>query len=242
MKHIGTALAIGVCLLVVGSTAADTIVYDTLGSDDTYDSGGDWIGNLFGDWVVLAENFVPSGSGDVVQIDAAIWWGGEGVNEFTLRLLDDAGGYPGNTILWEETFTNECGGYGSVVYLSGLTGPAITAGTSYWLYCEVPEDGQSVVYWYSNNKGHIGGHARKSRGYDWNVWWDYPNRAFRVIVADASDCPGDLDGDGTTGQSDLGILLADWGCAGDCVGDLNGDGTTGQPDLGILLADWGCGL
>ena len=25
-------------------------------------------------------------------------------------------------------------------------------------------------------------------------------------------CAGDLDGDGVTGQSDLGILLSDWGC------------------------------
>jgi len=54
-------------------------------------------------------------------------------------------------------------------------------------------------------------------------------------------CAGDLDGDGTTGQADLGILLSDWGCSGgDCPGDLDGDGETGQSDLGILLGDWGC--
>jgi hypothetical protein len=65
-------------------------------------------------------------------------------------------------------------------------------------------------------------------------------------------CPGDIDGDGETGQADLGILLSCWGC---CVGDscwdqgsppcsaadLDGDGCVGQGDLGILLADWGCG-
>ena len=35
-------------------------------------------------------------------------------------------------------------------------------------------------------------------------------------------CPGDLDGDGQTGQTDLGILLADWGCTGDdCVAGAN---------------------
>jgi len=56
-----------------------------------------------------------------------------------------------------------------------------------------------------------------------------------------SGCVGDLDGDGDTDHSDLGILLADWGCTGgDCPGDINGDGETGHPDLGILLADWGC--
>jgi len=58
-------------------------------------------------------------------------------------------------------------------------------------------------------------------------------------------CAGDLDGDGDTDHSDLGILLADWGCVGsepeDCPGDLDGDFDTDHSDLGILLADWGCG-
>jgi hypothetical protein len=52
---------------------------------------------------------------------------------------------------------------------------------------------------------------------------------------------GDLDGDGSVGQSDLGIVLADFGCAGPqhCPGDLDEDGETGQGDLGILLAAYG---
>jgi hypothetical protein len=54
--------------------------------------------------------------------------------------------------------------------------------------------------------------------------------------------PGDLDGDGCVGQTDLGILLADWGCASDvCPGDCDADGDTDQADLGILLANWGAG-
>jgi hypothetical protein len=66
---------------------------------------------------------------------------------------------------------------------------------------------------------------------------------FWVIGSTGATCPGDLDGDGDTDQGDLGILLADWGCAppNDCPGDLDGDGHTDQADLGILLADWGCG-
>ena len=54
--------------------------------------------------------------------------------------------------------------------------------------------------------------------------------------------PGDLNGDGCVDQADLGILLADWGCAaGDCPGDCDGDSDTDQADLGILLAHWGEG-
>jgi len=67
--------------------------------------------------------------------------------------------------------------------------------------------------------------------------------AFAVSTFDCEDaCVGDLDGDDDTDHSDLGILLADWGCTGgDCPGDLDDDGDTDHSDLGILLADWGCG-
>jgi 6-phosphogluconolactonase (cycloisomerase 2 family) len=68
----------------------------------------------------------------------------------------------------------------------------------------------------------------------------------REIAAWAPPCAGDIDGDGHTGQGDLGVLLAAW-CTqeGDPNwnpnADLDGDGHVGQGDLGILLADWNCG-
>jgi hypothetical protein len=65
-----------------------------------------------------------------------------------------------------------------------------------------------------------------------------------VVTASATltvVCAADLDADGDTDQSDLGILLADYGCAGcRCPGDVDGDGDTDQFDLGILLAGYGC--
>lgn len=54
--------------------------------------------------------------------------------------------------------------------------------------------------------------------------------------------PGDLDGDGSVGVSDLLILLASWGPCPDCnvcPADLDGDCTVGVSDLLILLANWG---
>jgi len=66
---------------------------------------------------------------------------------------------------------------------------------------------------------------------------------FCVYVSKSPGIDGDLNGDGCVDQSDLGILLADWGCTppNDCVGDIDGDGYTGQSDLGALLANWGAG-
>jgi len=51
----------------------------------------------------------------------------------------------------------------------------------------------------------------------------------------------DLDGDGTVGGSDLGIVLGQWGQAGPdaCLADLDGNGTVDAADLGRILAAWG---
>lgn len=64
-----------------------------------------------------------------------------------------------------------------------------------------------------------------------------------------SACPGDINGDGITGQSDLGILLAAYNtCPGDPnynaaanIDDTDGTGCIGQADLGVLLANFNCG-
>ncbi len=57
------------------------------------------------------------------------------------------------------------------------------------------------------------------------------------IVANLSNgCPGDLDGNRSVNESDLGILLGSW-LSGAC-GDTNRDGQTNEADLGTLLANW----
>lgn len=57
-----------------------------------------------------------------------------------------------------------------------------------------------------------------------------------------SDCPADLDHDGTVGLSDLSILLSNFGCTpgpASCSGDIDGDGDVELSDLSALLADFG---
>jgi hypothetical protein len=60
----------------------------------------------------------------------------------------------------------------------------------------------------------------------------------------AAFAPGDLDGDGAVGITDLLALLAAWGpcpgpCPPACPADLDGDCTVGITDLLALLAGWG---
>lgn len=51
------------------------------------------------------------------------------------------------------------------------------------------------------------------------------------------NCPGDLDGDGIVGGSDLATLLASWGQH--VAGDLTHDDAIDGADLAILLSAWG---
>jgi len=59
----------------------------------------------------------------------------------------------------------------------------------------------------------------------------------------AAPLVGDLDGNGAVGQSDLDIVLDQWGRSGEQISDLradpSGDGNVGQDDLDILLDHWG---
>jgi hypothetical protein len=50
-------------------------------------------------------------------------------------------------------------------------------------------------------------------------------------------CPTDVNDDGVTDASDLGIVLGSWGTAG--AGDIDGSGNTDATDLGLVLGGWG---
>ena len=54
-----------------------------------------------------------------------------------------------------------------------------------------------------------------------------------------SDCPPDLDGDGTVTVSDALLLLSDFGCLSNCTADLNGDGIVTTSDMLVFLGAFG---
>ncbi|RPG13410.1 MAG: hypothetical protein CBB69_013430 [Phycisphaera sp. TMED9] len=60
-------------------------------------------------------------------------------------------------------------------------------------------------------------------------------------ISDTCDvaCPTDLDGDGTTGGGDLGLVFVEWGRCRSCPADFNDDGMVNGIDLGILFVEWG---
>ena len=72
-------------------------------------------------------------------------------------------------------------------------------------------------------------------------FWEVVQDANSVALHVGPVIPGDIDGDGIVGASDLLILLVSWGPCGDCENcpaDLNGDCSVGAADLLILLVNW----
>ena len=58
--------------------------------------------------------------------------------------------------------------------------------------------------------------------------------------SDSCGIPGDVNGDGMVGASDILLILAYWGdCSGGCSGDLNSDGSVDVLDLLIVIENWG---
>ena len=73
--------------------------------------------------------------------------------------------------------------------------------------------------------------------------YDMPTE--EIQPPDPGVCPGDLDGDGVVGQSDLDLVLGNWGQTvppADERADPDGSGFVGQSDLDTVLGDWGCGF
>lgn len=64
------------------------------------------------------------------------------------------------------------------------------------------------------------------------------------LLGDAAAVPGDIDGDGIVGITDLLAMLGAWGpcpapCPPACAADVDGDCNVGVGDLLTLLANWG---
>ncbi|MGA2063243.1 MAG: PEP-CTERM sorting domain-containing protein [Thermoguttaceae bacterium] len=202
-KLLARILLHAIAILVMGiqittSKAASTIVFDDLGPDDSYGNGGNWFGRSTFDFSYnpIATDFIPVGSGKVDELWLAMFSYG-GPNEVTLSILSNlsgynqTGAYPGN-VIWQQTFTNQLGYHsGSILHLTDLDGPFLTAGTTYWLMASTPDTIGSQKAWWENNQDDegVGIFAWKEQNgsnprSDWNIWYngkDY-RRALRVGV------------------------------------------------------------
>ncbi len=75
-----------------------------------------------------------------------------------------------------------------------------------------------------------------------SVWCEVADANFgsgSFVAPPPPMCPADFDHDGDVDLSDLGVVLADFGCTGTCSGDVDGDNDTDLSDLGEVLSAYG---
>ncbi|MDZ4821212.1 MAG: PEP-CTERM sorting domain-containing protein [Planctomycetota bacterium] len=73
---------------------------------------------------------------------------------------------------------------------------------------------------------------------------NYIDLLYNTDIIPDEGIDGDLDGDGFVGQSDLNLILGNWGQSvppGDPLADYDGSGSIGQGDLNAVLSAWGQG-
>jgi hypothetical protein len=68
---------------------------------------------------------------------------------------------------------------------------------------------------------------------------DSANVSILVNATCALSVPGDVDGDGFVGFSDVLAVIGSWGPCPGCPADLDGDGLAGFSDILIIIGNWG---
>jgi hypothetical protein len=136
------------------STNAATIVFDNIApSTPYYNPYGNWLGTFVNQYEITATTFVPSASGPLDTLDLGLFYL-NGANSVTLRLSQDSGGLPGAPI-WT-TSVPPAPGYGFLLSVTGIGGPTINAGQTYWLEGVAPVTPTTEHAWYVNNQGDVG--------------------------------------------------------------------------------------
>jgi hypothetical protein len=136
---------------------ASTIAFNNLApSPQYYFNFGSWTGNFLPTmYAISAMNFTPSATGTLDQLD--LGYTNQklvGSNLATLRLSPEVGGMPSAPI-WTGTAT-AASTFGQLTSLTGIGGPTLTAGQTYWLEAFPAMDGVTLHGWYTNNQGDVG--------------------------------------------------------------------------------------
>jgi hypothetical protein len=172
MRKVLLSVAFGAALAVVvgaSPSARADVIYDNFGPGDTYQTNIGWtIGGPPGTpfWE-QGDPFTVSGSWTLTQVTLAAGYV-LGDNVYTVWLMDDNGGQPGNVI--EEFDFAGLGPFGSfnppLVAASALN-PTLDDGATYWLVSTTSMG--TWTAWNLNNTGDVGAHAQRTDGGPWNI-------------------------------------------------------------------------
>ena len=157
--------------------ARGDVIYDNLDVDDNYNIRTGWTVGLSNPNVTEGDSFAVSGTYTLRQITVAATWV-TGPNVFTVYLMDDAGGVPGN-LIEEFDFVDlgPLGYYSPPLVAQSALSPTLQDGAVYWLVATTGDDSWTVWNW--NTTGDRGAHAQQEDGGDWYTIHG-PRGAFRI--------------------------------------------------------------
>ena len=244
-SRIGMAARVALCVAlgVACLRAPAATIYET----------ADPFGGFFGLWGYdvfalqsVGLRFTPDKAYNLDEV--ALWfmsndWDGTNPAQVTITLRNDkvvnGNSTPGDVVYEQWQFTISAVGWAPALeHMASTQHPLLLGGVNYWIVAESPATGDNAV-WNIAGTG-TGFVANTDLGGDW-----YPGGTGAVVCTIVKGrVAGDINGDGSVDQSDLGLLLAAFGtCEGDRdynrAADIDGDGCVGQSDLGLLLANFG---
>jgi hypothetical protein len=170
MTRLLTCVALGAALVVlVGAnpSARADVIYDNFNFGDTYDVGTGWtIGAPQGQsFQEVGCPFTVSGTYTLTQITVAAGWV-TGPNVYTVWLMDDVDGVPGNVI--EEFDFADLGRFGqnnAPLVGDSVLNPTLDDGSQYWLVCSTSDSTWAAWNW--NTTGDAGPFVFRQNGGDW---------------------------------------------------------------------------
>jgi hypothetical protein len=171
------AFAAFVVLFVGGQAARADVIYDNFDVGDNYQTNIGWTIGLQNPKWIQGDPFAVSGTYTLSQITVAGTYV-LGPNVFTVYLMDDAGGVPGN-IIEEFDFVGlgQFGNYSPPLVAQSVLNPTLEDGAVYWLVATTDDAAWTVWNW--NSTGDSGPHAQQQDYGDWTIV-NNTHGAFRV--------------------------------------------------------------
>lgn len=225
----------GLNALALDVNAAGVIVGSSSVSGNLTSHACAWIGGTPVDLGVLAGTFSQANAinafGGVAGVSSTAASGGRHAFLFTINAAGgvtsrtDLGVLPGAT----ESAARDINDAGVIVGVSGGVGFIWQSGAMTDVNALLPTGSGWLLGPASaiSNAGHIVG---------WGMHNGLP-RAYLLTPA----CPGDIDGDGAIGLSDVAAIINCWSLPAACnpSADLDGDGLVGLSDIGVVIQNWG---
>lgn len=192
----------------VSRSASAAIAYDTLGPGDSFQVTSWLLGSPNQDQDI-AQQFQCWQGGDLQSMTLAITHYAF-QNSYDVKLYSDSCGQPGTLLAsWLGVQAPE----DSLLTLVPDSNVTLAQGMNYWVAVTVPLGGENTIggWNYDTIAGNNQSFLFSQHGAPWATQCG-ERCALRVEVAGAApSCPGDLDGDGAVGLTDLAMLLALFG-------------------------------